>query len=357
MRKLKLNNKFIEIAYFSYIAITSMILFYWIIKTKPLWDPFELRPFGILPIVYIFTIILSILGIIQLTKYYYEIGSYDYLLVALIIHGIGFIFWVGQGYLDFIINIKSENAIEQYKTLQPEMYFLYVPIFLGYLLFLVLAINIHGWNDLKKPIKIICIFSIYWTFTIILNSLERTIFSIQNPSIGYPEILQPSVTPITVVLILIFFNIFHLTIIQSLQYIIGIYILMQIKPHSNFKSVHFTKKIWISIHVLLLIQRNISDYVLYVLDNYDLSYQIWSYVHAIIMLIFVLTLIKFPEALLISTSQLVKAKKLYNFYNTKNVEKDHEISMISDHKIRMEAYLMSLSEELKVELHLSKVEI
>lgn len=331
------QKKYIETLFYFAISINIIgfvTLFY---HNRSNYDPFAARDFDGFLILYIAVIIISSFTVLRLIKYYYVFQSFEYLLVAFIVYHFGFSFFLYQIYVDYIADSLIDTRNQSEMNSLGGFYY-----FLSQLLVAWHAIRIRGWKNSNIMTRIFMGFLIYINSIVILIGLEGELSS--NPQQeGSFKIWS--------------FEIFHrlsdqdliyLTIPTLLTYLFVIITYLQIKVYAKNSVAKATKTVWIVFGTFIIIQRLISDN----LADLDLSqheaYQIWAFGTFIVMIVIQIILFLFPESLLITKNQILRAHNLYKIANSKEKSTGDRSRIYStfNYQDRVATYLDSLPLEL-----------
>ena len=131
----------------------------------------------------------------------------------------------------------------------------------------------------------------------------------------------------------------------TLTYLFLILTYLQVTTYAKNKVTNITKVVWIVFGMVIITLRITADYF----DDLGLNqhdvYRIWAIGTFLIMLLIQITLILYPESLLITENQILRAHNLYRFANrNRNEGSGHHLSF--KYQDRVVSYLDSLPPEL-----------
>ncbi len=331
------HKKYIEILFYTAISanlVGFLVMFY---GNRSHYAPFSNRDFDGFLILYFAVIVISSFTVYRLIRYYYEFQSFEYLLVAFMMYHFGFSFFLYQTYVDYIVDnlIESRNQSEM-NSLGGFYYFL------SQLLVVWHVIRIREWKISRPITRVFMGFLVYINLVVILIGLEGELSS--NPTAQSTFAMWN-------------FEIFHklsdqdliyLTVPTVLTYTFVILTYLQIKVYAKNKVTSATKVVWIIFGSFIIIQRIISDYVEELgISQHDV-FQIWAIGTFLVMVVIQITLVLFPESLLITKNQILRAHNLYKIANTHEkriFDRSREYSTFDYHD-RVASYLDSLPPEM-----------
>ena len=330
------QKKFIEILF--YIGISAnligfLIMFY---SNRSQYEPFFNRGLDGFLFLYLTVIVISAFTVYRLIKYYYEFQSFEYLLIAFIMYHFGFSFFLYQTYVDYIAdNLIDSRDKSEMNSLGGYYYFL------SQLLVVWHAIRIRGWKNSQRITRVFMVFLVYINSVIIMLGLEGELSSTPNDQWNF---------------FIWKFEIFHrfsnhelmyLTAPTVLTYLFVILTYLQIKVYARNKVTTITKVMWIIFGIVIIIQRVISDYVNEFGIDQENVFRIWAVGTFLIMVVIQITLVLFPESLLITKNQILQAHNLYKIANRSGKGSfDSKVYSAFDYHARVSSYLDSLPPEM-----------
>lgn len=301
-------------------------------------------------------VIVALFAWYRLTRFYFELGSIEYLLLAYFCFGIAL--WQLSNQM-WYINLSP--AFSYFVDQNPEFWRIYPewiiyrqPFWWGGILIFIHAIRLRGWDSFNRPMKgliIILLVDSILSNPIMDISTHIVAWQTQNLNISFYENLWYLKHSIALAI-----SWWYGPFIDSiLMYIIVIYAYMTMKPSRINKSIKISKIGWISFAII-----QITYFIVWATDIVvnaipDINEALWDFLavlNGLSLILIMMLLLLVPEALLISKYQLFKATKLYSFVDTVPGQKSEHLLPLNllSYKSRLRDYILSLPLDTQKEI-------
>jgi len=307
-------------------------------------DPFY-KPLDLFFVIYLLTIIAGSYTIYRLTKFYLDIRSVDYLLIAFFIFGSAVYLFMWQLWLDYL----SPYGIWLYiPEARPEAIFVWPELFVGrgayywgHFILLIMIVRLRPWKEYHPVVKGIVLLLVLESFLLTMADLVHGLYwprimregpQVYNeiPPLTFLAILAPLLEPFISGSWLVGYGVFNITFLST------IIAFLTLKPEINVRAVRISRISWIIFGGVKLLEPLFR--LFYKELPYFVVYEL-SVIFAFFAILFLLLFLAIaPEALLLTKYQLMRAKNLYAIYEREEQARSGVLGFL-DHEKRLKDYL------------------
>ena len=301
-------------------------------------DPFY-KPLDLFFVIYLLTIIAGSYTIYRLTKFYLDIRSVDYLLIAFFIFGSAVYLFMWQLWTDYLSPFGIWVGRAEAILVWPELFVGRAAYYWGYFILLIMVIRLRPWKEYHPVIKGILLFLVLESFLLTMADLVHGFYwprvLTEGPGV-YEEIPPLTFTMILALFLdpsigtwLVGYGVFN---IAFLSLIIAF---LTLKPEIKVKAVRISRISWIIFGGVKLLE---PLYRLLITEpEYFVRFEL-VVIFAFFAILFLLGFLAFaPEALLLTKYQLMRAKKLYVIYE-REVQARSGVLGFLDYEKRLKDY-------------------
>ncbi|MFW9997731.1 MAG: hypothetical protein ACFFD4_37170 [Candidatus Odinarchaeota archaeon] len=320
-------------------------------------DPLALfyKPPDIFLVIYVLTIIAGSYTVYRLIRFYLDVRSVDYLLIAFFVFGTIVYFTIWQLWLDYLspfgLFIQDPYFVVGYvfesENIYPEIFVSSLGYFWGYFILLIILIRLRPWKDYHPVVKgVLLLVIIESTFNVIkdiaFNYIWPIMFSPEFTTaeyiaeytslpLSFTMILNILLADASLSTILVYYPLYIMTFLSV------IIAFLTIKPEIETTAIRISRFTWIVFGVVKLLEP-LNAYLTGIVsagETYFVAKEIVIIV-AFLSTLFLLSLLAtVPEALLITNYQLMRAKNLYAIYESEQEREKGGILSILDNETRL----------------------
>ena len=315
-------------------------------------DPFY-KPLDFYFVLYLLTIIAGSYTIYRLTRFYLDIRSVDYLLIALFIFGTAVCLFMWQLWTDYLSPFGQFVVIRSPEVLfvWPELFVGRAAYYWGHFLLLIMVIRLRPWKEYHPVIKGILLFLVLESFLLTMADLVHGLYwprimqegdSVYSeiPPLTFTVILAPLLEPFIPGSWLVGSGVFNIAFLST------IIAFLTLKPEINVRAVRISRISWIifgGVKLLEPLYRLVLsigfDVILPHFDLFELVV-----IFALVAVVFLVSFLAIaPEALLLTKWQLMRAKNLYAIYEREEQARSGVLGFL-DHEKRLKDYLDYLAQ-------------
>ncbi|MFX0204897.1 MAG: hypothetical protein ACFFDT_02850 [Candidatus Hodarchaeota archaeon] len=308
-------------------------------------DPFY-KPLDLFFVIYLLTIIAGGYTIYRLTKFYLDIRSVDYLLIAFFIFGSAVYLFMWQLWTDYLspggIWMGSPEAI----FVWPELFVGRAAYFWGHFILLIMVIRLRPWKEYHPVVKGILFLLVLESFLLTMADLVHGLYwprilqegpSVYSeiPPLTFTVILAPLLEPFIPSSWLVGYGVFNIAFLST------IIAFLTLKPEINIRAVRISRISWIIFGGVKLLE---PLYRLLITEpDYFVRFEL-IVIFAFFAILFLLSFLALaPEALLLTKWQLMRAKNLYAIYEREEQARSGVLGFL-DHEKRLKDYLDYLAQ-------------
>ncbi len=304
-------------------------------------DPFY-KPLDLFFVIYLLTIIAGSYTIYRLTKFYLDIRSVDYLLIAFFIFGSAVYLFMWQLWTDYL----SPFGIWVYQS-EPEAIFVWPELsvgrgayYWGHFILLIMVVRLRPWKEYHPVVKGIVLLLVlesflltmtdhiwgFW-FTRYLQEGELVLSEFFSLPLSFTRVLAPLLVP-SIAGWLVAYGVFNIAFLST------IIMFLTLKLEVKTRAIRISRISWIIFGGVKLLE---PLYRLFKqLQHFDLFNLI--VIFAFFAILFLLSFLAFaPETLLLTKYKLMRAKNLFVIYE-REVQARSGVLGFLDHEKRLKDY-------------------
>lgn len=311
---------------------------------------------------YVISLILGIFLLYRLTVFYRKYGSTEYLLLGLIFFGtiVSLFLWqTWELYLSPLSSMLFSGDLDFNTRGYPELLLFQFNFFVADALWIIHGIRLHGYKNASRFHRIFFFILVYAHVFRLLNitafgldlifNPEKEFFSLRSSNPWYQKIHA-------------FYWLFELFGLERLRGALAIvlttgvlttiymiYAYLTLKTQGNKRIARTSQLLWILAFTLSMVFGLLQvSWILGILDLQPLN--TWEFFLAVgstlSLLPLIILLALYPEGLLITEQQIVRAGKLYTVLSPDKQEKSSGLTSIFNYESHLSDYIKSLPPEL-----------